>query len=243
MNDGLKHYGTPRHSGRYPWGSGDDPQRSRSFLQQVEELKKKGLSEVDIAKGLGMTTSQLRNRKSLANNEVLKDNMAQAVRLKDKGYSNVAIGDRMGVNESTVRSWLNPALHERSEVTNTTATILRDSVEKKGYIDIGIGIERHMGVSRTKLNTAIEKLQEEGYLITYMKVEQLGTGKNTSIKVISKPKDEDTIDIVKLKNKGLSEGEIAKELKMDESKVASLLKEAYADVYANKDNIKMVTDY
>ena len=21
----LEHYGTPRHSGRYPWGSGDNP--------------------------------------------------------------------------------------------------------------------------------------------------------------------------------------------------------------------------
>ena len=28
----LKHYGTPRRSGRYPWGSGDDPQRNKNFL-------------------------------------------------------------------------------------------------------------------------------------------------------------------------------------------------------------------
>lgn len=24
-NDTIEHYGTPRHSGRYPWGSGEDP--------------------------------------------------------------------------------------------------------------------------------------------------------------------------------------------------------------------------
>ena len=26
LEDGIiKHYGTPRHSGRYPWGSGENP--------------------------------------------------------------------------------------------------------------------------------------------------------------------------------------------------------------------------
>lgn len=38
----LLHYGTPRHSGRYPWGSGDSPyQRSGDFLSRVDELKKR----------------------------------------------------------------------------------------------------------------------------------------------------------------------------------------------------------
>lgn len=45
----LEHYGTKRHSGRYPWGSGDNPyQHSGDFLSRVDELKKKGLSEKDI---------------------------------------------------------------------------------------------------------------------------------------------------------------------------------------------------
>jgi osmoprotectant transport system permease protein len=59
MNDGLKHYGTPRHSGRYPWGSGEDPQRNRSFLQEVADLRKKGISDTDIARGMGMTKGQI----------------------------------------------------------------------------------------------------------------------------------------------------------------------------------------
>ena len=25
FDDELMHYGTPRHSGRYPWGSGENP--------------------------------------------------------------------------------------------------------------------------------------------------------------------------------------------------------------------------
>lgn len=36
----LMHYGMPRRSGRYPWGSGDNPyQHSGDFLSRVEELK------------------------------------------------------------------------------------------------------------------------------------------------------------------------------------------------------------
>ena len=47
----LKHYGTPRHSGRYPWGSGDAPyQHGIDFLGRYEELKKQGKSDRDIAK-------------------------------------------------------------------------------------------------------------------------------------------------------------------------------------------------
>ena len=43
MNDILIHYGIRRRSGRYPWGSGEDPyQHERDFLGRIEELKKSG---------------------------------------------------------------------------------------------------------------------------------------------------------------------------------------------------------
>ena len=60
----LMHYGTPRHSGRYPWGSGKDPhQHSGDFLSRVNELKKQGLSEKEIADAIGLTTTKLRVQK------------------------------------------------------------------------------------------------------------------------------------------------------------------------------------
>ena len=60
--DILKHYGMPRRSGRYPWGSGKNPyQRSGDFLSRVNELKKSGMSEKEIAEYIGLTTTQLRN--------------------------------------------------------------------------------------------------------------------------------------------------------------------------------------
>lgn len=42
MNEAsLMHYGMPRRSGRYPWGSGDNPnQRTGDFLSRVDELRK-----------------------------------------------------------------------------------------------------------------------------------------------------------------------------------------------------------
>jgi len=184
----LEHYGTPRHSGRYPWGSGDDPhQRNTSFLGYVSKLAKEGFSEKEIADSLGINTTKLRAHKSLAKDQVKQANVAQALRLKDKGYSTSAIGKRMGVNESTVRSWLDPALRERSKMTDNTADILKDFVENKKYIDVGVGVERHLGVSRTKLKTAIEKLKAtDGYKTQYINVEQLGTGKYTRVMVLTK---------------------------------------------------------
>ena len=195
----LKHYGTPRHSGRYKWGSGDDPeQRGKSFLGQVADLKKQGMAEVDIAKGFGMSVQQLRNRKSSVKAEQRKADVGQALRLKDKGYSNVEIGKRMGINESSVRALLNPSIQERSEMTNNTAKVLKDAVDAKSYIDVGIGVERHLGISRTRLKVAISQLEDDGYRIHKFDVEQLGTGKKTNMIVLTK----DTVDYGEiLKNK------------------------------------------
>jgi DNA-binding CsgD family transcriptional regulator len=119
----LKHIGIKRRSGRYPWGSGKDPeQRNKSFLGYVEKLKSEGLSEVQIAEGLGMTTSALRTRKSIARSEVRAAASAEAQRYKDKGMSNVAIGLRMGINESSVRALLDPAIQARSDIAVSTAS-------------------------------------------------------------------------------------------------------------------------
>lgn len=186
--DTLQHYGTPRHSGRYPWGSGKNPYQSEmDFIGRVKDLKSKGMSGTEIAKAMGMSTTQLRAKISVSRDEIKKANILQAQKLKDKGYSNRAIAERMGTNESNVRNWLKPVSEERAKITATTANMLKDSVSEKGYIDIGTGVERHLGISRTKFNTAIDTLKEEGYKIYYVQTEQLGTGKKTTIKVLAPP--------------------------------------------------------
>lgn len=184
----LYHYGTPRHSGRYPWGSGENPYQSLDgFYGYVNSLKKSGMAEKDIADSMDLSIRQLRAKYSNAKNEVRAANVAEAWRLKDKGYSNTAIGKRMGVNESTVRSWLDPGIAEKQSIATNTATMLKKSLEDQPYLDIGGGVENHLGITRTALDNAIDMLEDQGYKIHYIREEQPGTGKMTSIKVLAKP--------------------------------------------------------
>lgn len=187
-NDELRHYGTPRHSGRYPWGSGENPyQSSTGFYGMAKQLKSEGMSDKEIAESFGMSTREYKSAYSNAKNEVRAANRAEALRLKDKGYSNTAIGQRMGVNESTVRSWMDEDIAERSSISKNTAKALKSAVDDKKYIDIGGGVENQMGISRTALDNAVKMLKDEGYTVHYIQTEQLGTGHKTSIKVLAPP--------------------------------------------------------
>jgi DNA-binding CsgD family transcriptional regulator len=190
MSDELKHYGMPRRSGRYPWGSGQDGyQRAITFRSHIQDLKSKGMSEVDIAKVEGIKVRQLRARMSIAKNEKRAGDRTEALRLKDKGYSTMEIARRMSGpdktwNESSIRSLLDPILAERASITTTTANMLKENVDKKRFIDIGAGVENYVGVSRTRLNTAVAELEEQGYKVHKIHVDQLGMpGKFTIVKV------------------------------------------------------------
>ena len=184
----LAHYGVKRKSGRYPWGSGKDPhQHSGDLLSTIKDLKAKGLSETEIAKGLGMTTTQLRAQKSIAKNEKRKADAAMVARLKEKGMSNTAIGRLMGINESSVRALLDPTLKERAGSTEALAKELKKSVGKDGLVDVGLGVETNLGVTGTKLKTATAMLEAEGYHVHKVKVTQQTTGKQTEMKVLVPP--------------------------------------------------------
>ncbi len=188
MNE-LYHYGTPRHSGRYPYGSGDTPyQRTGDFLSTYRELHAKGLSDKEIADGMGITTTQLRARRSLESDAERAENMARVNQLKEKGYSNVKIAEMMGTNESTVRSWVKQSETNRVNETKNSADILKKNVDEKGYIDVGAGVEREMGITKTKLDTAIAMLKEDGYETVNIKVEQAtNPGQYTTVKVLAPP--------------------------------------------------------
>ena len=188
MTDELYHYGIKRRSGRYPWGSGEKKSRNASdFLSTVDVLEKDGFNEKQIAEYFGLQTKQLRAYKSNAHNEVRAAKAAMALRLKDKGYSNSEIGRRMGINESSVRSLLDPAISMRKNASTNTAEMLEKEIASKKYIDVGGGVENQIGVSRNTLDNAVEQLRAKGYTYHYLKVEQLGTGKFTSIKVLAAP--------------------------------------------------------
>lgn len=191
--DILIHYGILRKSGRYPWGSGGtQATRSKSFLDYVDGMRKQGLTNTQIAKGLAtdehpFTTTTLRALKSLAKAQQKQADIAQATRLKEKGWSNSAIGRRMQINESSVRALLAPGQKEKADVLESTSSLLRKHVAEKKYVEVGVGVERHMGLSKEKLGTAVERLKQEGYGIHYVKIDQLGTGHQTTLKVLAAP--------------------------------------------------------
>ena len=200
-DDILMHYGMPRRSGRYPWGSGDNPyQHSGDFLSRVEELKKSNFTftdkdgktytgEVAIAKSMGLSTTQFRTQMSLAKDERRSADVATAKALRAKGYSLNEIADKMGfANDSSVRSLLNESSEARMNQAKQTAEFLKKQISEKGMIDVGTGVERELGISKEKMNQALYILEMEGYPIYGGGVPQVtNPGKQTNIKVLCPP--------------------------------------------------------
>lgn len=188
--DELVHYGMPRRSGRYPWGSGKDPyQRSSDFLSRIEELTKAGLSEKEIADSMGLTTTQYRVQKSLAKDERRSVEVARAKGLREKGYSLKEIAKEMGyANDSSIRSLLDEGAESRMNQSKNTANLLRKQVDEKGMIDVGTGVEKELNISKEKLNQALYMLELEGYNVYGRGVPQAtNPGKQTNVRILCKP--------------------------------------------------------
>ncbi len=199
--DELMHYGMPRRSGRYPYGSGDDPyQHSGDFLGRIEKLKKENFTYTDtdgktwtgdnaIAKSMGLTTTQFRTQKSLAKDERRALDVATARGLRNKGHSLNEIAEKMGFNnDSSVRSLLNESSEIRMKQAKATADFLKKQVNEKGIIDVGTGVELELGISKEKLNQALYMLKLEGYPVYGAGVPQVtNPGKRTNIKVLCPP--------------------------------------------------------
>lgn len=197
MTDELQHEGVIRKSGRYPWGSGENPhQRSKTFLSEVAKLEAQGLSPVEVAQGMGMTTKELRAHKAIAKNELKKEQIATAVKLKAKGMSTVAIGEQMDLNESSVRNLLKESTSDKADKLMSTADELKKHLEDGSYLDIGAGTGNHLGISDTALDQAVEVLKAQGYEVHKFDVQQAGTIHKTKLKVLVPPGTE-YVDVIR----------------------------------------------
>ena len=182
----LFHYGTPRHSGRYPWGSGDNPyQHVKGFIGQYRELKSKGVKETDIAKYFSMNTSQLRDKIAI---ESMKEKITlyeQVEQRYNEGKGPTQIGKELGLNESSVRT-----IHKSGGVDTrikTTAETLAKAVDKNGYINVGEGVNFYLGVTEDKLKKSLAYLATKGYQTTTINIQQAGSEKQyTPMKVLTK---------------------------------------------------------
>lgn len=194
----LEHYGTKRHSGRYPWGSGENPyQRSGDFLSRVEELKKSGMKEKDILQTIndslpeeykmGATEFRMAQRRAIHERQQLKYDRARA--LSQDGLGPTEIGREMGLSESTVRSMLKSNKPDKYTRSQEIAETLRKEVDKKGMVDVSEGTNLVLGVSEGDLDDAVFILEaEHGYQRYGVGIRQpTNINQQTNITVLAKP--------------------------------------------------------
>ena len=171
-DDELMHYGMPRRSGRYPWGSGKESyQHHTDFLGRVNELRESGFTYIDdkgkewsgdnaIAKSMGLTTTEFRRQMSWANYERRLIQVETAKSLQEDGLGATEIGRKMGLPESTVRSLLNPKSEDKMQEAMNTVNFLRDQLEQKGMIDVNSDVARELGISKERLDMALDYLEK-----------------------------------------------------------------------------------
>ena len=193
----LKHYGVGkldgapgRGSGRYPLGSGEKPnQRAGDFLARLDELKRSGMTDKEIADSCKMTVEMLRANRSLAKAEIRSGQVATAKKLKEQGLTLREIASKMGfANDSSVRSLLDEDAEARMNVSLKTAANLKKLVDEKGMIEVGAGVERELGISKEKMKEALAVLETEGYMTYGGRVDQAtNPGNKTTITVLTPP--------------------------------------------------------
>lgn len=208
--DYLAHYGTPRRSGRYPWGSGgNDVSAARSLLDAVKALRSgpDKMTNTQIAKALGFETrTDLDAAIAISGNVKKQADINQAKRLADTGMGTSAIAREMfgtSSKESTVRGLLAPdAARKKDQLDQLTSALKQRVAESHGYIDVGKGVEHRLGVKKPKLDLALAVLKAEGYTVDTILQPSATTPHDTRVRVLAKP-GEDWASITR--NKGLIE--------------------------------------
>lgn len=196
-SDILEHYGTPRHSGRYPWGSGDNPyQHDSNFYRECKKLKEQfGYDDKQLAEHFNMKLSEFKDRYSVSRSEEWSAQARMAIQLKDHGYANGEIARRINdvygtsFGESQIRNFLNPAMQDRAMKIHNTAEALKAELERNGgYLDVGAGVDGELGVSEDRLKKALYSLQEQGYEVySDIRMRQVNNPKQTTILRILAP--------------------------------------------------------
>lgn len=198
---GVGHDDNPpgRGSGRYGWGTGENPgQHQFTFLSEVKTLKQRGIKDAEIAKillGEYANTTNLRAEIAIQTKKERQINRARAIELLDECNGNVSeVARRMNKNESSIRSLLDPIKAERTNKYENTAEMLKKRIEKSpsGIIDVSKATEYTLGVTDSTKKVAIAMLEKEGYVKSWVQVPQMGTDHKTSIMVLAKMEEGET---------------------------------------------------
>jgi hypothetical protein len=192
IEDYIAHHGTPHqgytpHSGRYKWGSGENAyQRHGGFLQKCKEMKDSGMTDEEIWTAFGMTSTEYRAKKAKDLDAYTRGRDNAVYKLVDKQWSAKAISQRLDIPLQTVYKIMNRRNREKKESLNTTVETLKQCVEKDKYVDVGKGVNQHMGISSQKLINARKILQDEGYTCTTMQIKTSGPN-FTAVQVLAAP--------------------------------------------------------
>lgn len=194
----ILHYGKGHldggHSGRYPWGSGEDPhQHAPEFLSSIKAMRAQGMSDKDIADSYGLSSKEYRNCIGVANMIADRDKSYRALKLLDEYSGNVSkVAREMGVNESTVRGWVKDERIRKLNAAEESYNFVKNRVDEAGkegkVIEIGTGVEIDAGISREKMDIIVTRLEMEGYVTAGGRVAQgVSSDKMTTIKVLGVP--------------------------------------------------------
>lgn len=204
------------HSGRYPWGSGNNGYQhvdgtgffANKFLARYNDLKKSGMSDKEIFRQMGLYevkpdgtikdlgSQRIRAIKAIANDEIRRQQVERAKKLYSELGNYSAVAREMGFinsqgkpQDTTVRKLLDDDIERRMNVAKNAAEVLKKEVDKKGFIDVGTGVERgdKLGISSTMKDQALELLKMEGYLVQNLKVPQATNERqDTTVSVLFK---------------------------------------------------------
>ena len=230
---GVAHDENPpgRGSGRYEYGTGENPgqhepwykwSRTEDYQEKanlIKEYRQMGYSEDDIATGLGIKKSAVKQYLSIeskarrSREQALCRTIYESEKAKNgkDNWTLVAkeLSTQLGrkVNESAVRSIINNDRVDRQKEMDNIVEALEKTVKKKKYVDVGKGTEACLNITASKLDQALFILQQKGYHVEKLKMEQLGTGHYTNLRVLTAPET------------------------------------SYSDLSKNRGKIKSVTDY
>lgn len=202
----LYHYGTPHKSGRYKWGSGENPyqhpyiekgkggfyKQNEEFYAEFQKYHKAGLSDNEIADKMGYTVNEFRSRKTwaVAQNDAALRARCRRLAEHNPGLSNREIGQILfpddPVGESTVRNWRKEVEETKLQRLTNTANAIENKLRKGEYVNITSGAELDLGVTKTMFDTAVLSLKEKGYHVGIINIPQPNSpDKNTTIKIIA----------------------------------------------------------
>ena len=212
----MAHYGTPRHSGRYPWGSGKNPQHGLDFIAKADKYKAKGYTDAQIAKAMKFkSTKAYKAERSQAHAARAADELRTVNALMKRYNGNVsAVARAMGRNESSIRSILKPKTERQTTIMNSTMSVVRDEMKRLDgeYLDVGKGSNLAIGVTQSRLDMAVKALEKEGYVVHSVRQEQMnGSGNSTQLKILC-PKGTQWSDVLHHKERIHTLAESGKEI-------------------------------